>query len=178
MDDAGLIVRILSGDRESFGVLVARYHEDCRRLAARLLGNLDDADDAVQETFLRAFRGLGGYDERERFRAWLYRILVNRCRSLARQRAQRGRRFVSGDADGASEDRGAARIEMRDALQASLITLPESLREAVLLKYGEGLDYHEMARITGASVPALKMRVKRACAALRPRLEGLFDDRA
>jgi RNA polymerase sigma-70 factor (ECF subfamily) len=176
MDDAALIVRILDGDRESFGVLVDRYHEDCRRLATRLLGNRDDAEDAVQETFLRAFRGLGGYRERERFRAWLYRILVNRCRTIAGRRARHEARFVSDpEPDRHAADRPGADGELRDALQAALETLPDPLREAVLLKHGEGLDYEEMSRITGAGVSALKMRVKRACEALRPRLEERFD---
>lgn len=172
MDDAALIVRILDGDRESFGVLVDRYHEDCRRLAARLLGNRDDAADAVQETFIRAFRGLGGYRERERFRSWLYRILVNRCRTIAGRRARHDARFVADPrADGLAVDRSGADAELRDALQGALGALPEPLREAVLLKHGEGLDYQEMSRITGAGVSALKMRVKRGCEALRPRLE-------
>lgn len=176
MDDAALIVRILDGDRESFRVLVDRYHEDCRRLAARLLGNRDDAADAVQETFIRAFRGLGDYREREQFRSWLYRILVNRCRTIALRRARHEARFVSEPlAERQAVDRPGRDGELRDALQAALRDLPESLREAVLLKHGEGLDYREMSRITGVGVSALKMRVKRGCEALRPRLEERRD---
>jgi RNA polymerase sigma-70 factor (ECF subfamily) len=71
----------------------------------------------------------------------------------------------------------AARAEIRDAFQTALETLDPLLREAFLLKHGEGLEYGEMAAITGAGVSALKMRVKRACDALRPRLEEIWRER-
>jgi len=169
MDDAALIARVLGGDREGFDVLVERYHEGCRRYAAHMLGNWDDAEDAVQETFLRAYRSLGRYRERDRFRAWLYRILVNRCRTLASQRARRDGRFVS---DERAMDEAAADGETTSPwlapLLAALGRLPALQREALLLKHGEGLDYQEIAEVTGVSVSALKMRVKRALDTLRP----------
>jgi len=173
MDDAALIARVLSGDREGFTVLVERYHDGCRRFAAHMLGNFDDADDAVQETFLRAYRGLGGYRERDQFRSWLYRILVNRCRTFARQRSRREVRFVSDPRamEEASNDDHAPSPWL-GPLRASLAELPTPQREALLLKHGEGLDYHEIAEITGVSVPALKMRVKRGLDTLRPRLRN------
>jgi RNA polymerase sigma-70 factor (ECF subfamily) len=176
MDDAALIARVLSGDREGFTVLVERYHDGCRRFAAHMLGNLDDADDAVQETFLRAYRALGRYHERDLFRSWLYRILVNRCRTFARQRARRDVRFVN-DVRAMNEapSHDHAPSPWRGALATSLAELPTPQREALLLKHGEGLEYHEMAEITGVSVPALKMRVKRALDTLRPRLRAMSD---
>jgi RNA polymerase sigma-70 factor (ECF subfamily) len=176
MTDATLIARVLGGDLDAFRGVVDRYWGDCARFAYRMLGHRQDAEDALQETFLRAYRGLGRYREREQFRSWLYRILVNRCRTLARQRGRRDHRLVL---DEAALQRAAAEghepdAELRDALQVALARLDDKQREAFLLKHGEGLEYVEMAMVTGASVPALKMRVKRACEAMRPELEAML----
>lgn len=178
MTDAALVARVLGGEREVFSALVERYSDPCTRFAQRLLGNRQDAEDAAQETFLRAYRALGRYHEQDTFRAWLYRILVNQCRSLARRRARYQRRVTS---DGLAVERATAPSlehagDVRDALQHALDRLEPLLREAFLLKYGEGLDYGAMAEITGSGVSALKMRVKRACDALRPELEEIFHD--
>jgi len=179
MTDAELVAKVLEGRAEAFATLVGRYHEGCARLAYRLLGNRQDAEDAIQESLLRAYRSLGRYHDRERFRAWLYRILVNQCRTLGGRRAKRDHRFVHDP--GVEERPGAAaeaeRAELRDAFQVALDGLEPRLREAFLLKHGEGFDYTEIATITGAGVSALKMRVKRACDALRPRLEEELRER-
>ena len=169
MNDAELIARVLDGHPEVFAVLVDRYYEDCTRLSHRMLGNRQDAEDALQETFLRAYRGLGRYREQDAFRAWLYRILINQCRTLAKRRQRRDHHFVHDPEamESAAADAPEPRGEIRDALQVSLDTLEPLLREAFLLKYGEGLDYQQMASITGSGVSALKMRVKRACERLR-----------
>jgi RNA polymerase sigma-70 factor (ECF subfamily) len=176
MTDAELVARVLDGHAADFAVLVERYHADCRRFARHMLGNEQDAEDATQEAFVRAYTGLGRYDERSHFRAWLYRILLNQCRTLARQRGRRDRRFVQdpGLVEGAAAATGEGRGELRDSLAAALAVLEPRMREAFLLKYGEGMEYAEMARITGAGVSALKMRVKRAVAIVRPRLEELL----
>jgi RNA polymerase sigma-70 factor (ECF subfamily) len=152
-----------------------RYYGDCTRFARRMLGNRQDAEDALQETFVHAWRGLGRYREQDAFRGWLYRILVNECRRLAGRRWRQAQRVVH---DEVAMARAPARshdgeLDLRDELQGALARLEPLLREAFLLKHGEGLEYVEMARMTGASVSALKMRVKRACDALRPRLERL-----
>jgi RNA polymerase sigma-70 factor (ECF subfamily) len=173
MDDAALTARMLEGDVEAFAALVDRHYDDMARFACRMLGNSHDAEDAIQETFLSALGALPRYRERGMLRAWLYRILINQCRILLRGRRRR-ERHVTGDGDAesvavAAPSRDA--FDLHDALQLSLNEIPPLLREAFLLKYGEELDYHEMARLTGTSVPALKMRVKRACDALRPMLE-------
>lgn len=172
MTDAELVAKVLEGRAEAFATLVGRYHEGCARLAYHLLGNRQDAEDALQESLLRAYRGLGHYREREMFRAWLYRILVNQCRTLGGRRGLRDRRFVH-DPDAMERPAGDGqerRAEIRDAFQAALDELEPLLREAFLLKHGEGLEYAEISAITGVGVSALKMRVKRACDAMRPRL--------
>ncbi|HXC26221.1 MAG TPA: RNA polymerase sigma factor [Gemmatimonadaceae bacterium] len=184
MIDAALITQIRAGDREAASTLVGRYYDDCWRFAYRMMGDRADAEDVVQETFFRALRGLERYQEQERFRAWLFCILANRCRTMLVQR-RRSLRFVSEDrldriaADSESEieDEEAYPPErLADALQTALARLGSRYREAFLLKHAEGMEYTEMAAITGASISALKMRVKRACEALRPLVEENLRD--
>ncbi len=84
--DGEVVRRVLAGETEAFGILVERYYGDCYRYAYHTAGQREDAEDLVQETFLRAYRGLGRYRDRGQFKAWLFRILVNRCRSAAARR--------------------------------------------------------------------------------------------
>ena len=172
MSDAALVALVLAGDLGAYTPLVGRHYPSCARYARRVLGNAHDAEDVLQETFLLAFRALGRYRERDRFRAWLFRILVNHCRSHARRSARRARRFLHNQqAQPAPEAPSPAEASHHDALQLALDTLDPLLREALLLKYGEELAYEEMAQMTGASISALKMRVKRARDSIRVRLE-------
>ena len=157
-----------------------RYYEQCARYAVRMLGNRDDAEDALQATFLRAYRALGKYQERDKFSAWLYRILVNQCRSLAARRSQRERVFVREEALllNAADDRASTGWSGEDEefVQRVLSELDPLLREAFLLKYIEELSYEEMSALTGVGVSALKMRVKRASDRLRERWERIKHD--
>jgi RNA polymerase sigma-70 factor, ECF subfamily len=87
MTDRIIIQRVLDGDVEAFSGLVDRHYARCARIAVRIVGNREDAEEAIQDAFLRAFKALGDYEDRERFSAWLTRILVNQCRTvLARPR--------------------------------------------------------------------------------------------
>ena len=178
MSDAAYVQRVLNGDADAFTKLVDRYYERCSRFAVRILGNRDDAEDALQATFLRAYRSLGKYQERDRFSAWLYRILVNQCRSLASRRSQRERVFVREEAAlmNAADRRQGWTGEDEEFVQRILAELDPLLREAFVLKYIEELSYEEMSTATGVGVSALKMRVKRACDRLRARWEHIRND--
>ena len=169
VSDQAIVRRVLDGDPEAFGVLVERYHERCTRLATHILGSREDAEDAVQETFLRAYRSLASYEDRDRFGAWIVRILVNQCRTAM---ARRRRQMPVGDWDWAAapdgvEEHPADRAALREELERALAALEPEQREAVVLKFAEELTYDEIATATGASVSALKMRVQRACRRLR-----------
>ncbi|GJG89237.1 hypothetical protein tb265_44180 [Gemmatimonadetes bacterium T265] len=171
-DDATIVRRVLAGDGEAFGVLVDRHYDRCLRLAVHLLGDRADAEDAVQEALLRAYRHLGRYREEDRFAAWLTRILVNQCRTTRARRPGP----VPADLDWGTEDglteHPADGAALRDELAYVLRALPADQREAVVLRYADDLTYDEMARATGATVGALKMRVRRACDRLRALLSG------
>ena len=172
--DAALVQRVLEGDVEAFALLVERHHERCLRIATRLLGSVEDAEETVQDAFVRAYRALGRYEEREQFAPWLTRILVNRCRTAIGRRVRYGKTFVEDEhaLDSAVTRDGADGGMWRAEVERALAALPHEQREAFVLKHVEELEYEAIAEITGAGISALKMRVKRARERLRALLEG------
>ena len=166
--DGALVRRVLDGDLEAFAGLVARHRDRGLRFAASMLGDAAEAEEALQDAFVRAYRSLRSCREPDRFGAWLLQILVNRCRTRAGRFQRRNRLFVRDDAalERAAAPAGGSR-EWREEIERALARLDPLQREAFVLKHVEGLEYEEMTRLTGARVPALKMRVKRACDRLR-----------
>jgi RNA polymerase sigma-70 factor (ECF subfamily) len=142
-----------------------------------MLGNREDAEEVVQDTFVRAYRSLARCDDPERFGSWLFTILVNRCRTSGARATRRGRTFVNDEtlALGAAEDAAAERIAWREEIDRALERLDVDQREAFLLKHVEELSYEEMSEMTGVGVSALKMRVKRACDRLREMLQEVYS---
>ena len=169
---------VLAGDVECFTALVHRHRDAYTRFGVRMLGSRADADDVLQLAFLRAFRGLRGCREPERFGAWLYQIVVNECRTFATRRGRREQRFVHDEAalEHAAADGPQDGDALREEIQRALDRLVPEQREAFVLKHVEELSYEEMAEITGVGVSALKMRVKRACDRLREILEEVHHD--
>ena len=174
MTDSALVRAALNGDDRAFTTLVDRHAPACLRFARRMLGEMADAEDAAQETFLRAFNALRSYDASTPFRTWLFAILVNRCRTSLLRRSRRERRIVSEtiQVDRAASDDQARAFEFREEIAWALGALPAEQREAFLLKHVEDLSYDEMVVVTGAGASALRMRVKRAC----DRLQLLLDE--
>jgi RNA polymerase sigma-70 factor, ECF subfamily len=171
MDESAAIRRVLDGDVEAFSGLVHAYHGRCSGYALRMLRNRESAEDVVQETFVRAFRGLKGYDHRNRFAAWLFRILVNRCHSAARSGARQGRQARVEDLPSQLEPQVDPQdFVTRAAVESALDRLAPEQREAFILRHVEQLSYEEMRTVTGAGISALKMRVARACENLRKEL--------
>ena len=175
--DAVIVDRVLRGDVEAYRTLVERYRDRYARYALHMLGNREDAEEALQDAFTRAYRSLGRCDEPERFAAWLFRILVNRCRTVGARRGRRGRTFVvdEGALLAAAVDHPADRGAWREEIERALQRLRPEQREAFLLKYVEDLGYDEMSRLTGVGVSALKMRVMRACDRLRELLSEVHS---
>ena len=177
--DAEVVRRVLAGDADAYALLVERYWDRYARYAVHMVGSREDAEEALQDAFLRAYHALGRYEERERFGGWLLRIVVNECRTVSARRRRRDHRFpdlapeawTAAEAECAAEH-PAERAALREELDRALARLPREQREALLLKYTEGLSYDEIAAVTGAGTSALKMRVKRACERLREILVG------
>ena len=164
LSDAELVRRVRAGDIGAYGVLVSRYRDRLGRYAVHMIGDREDAEEALQDSFVRAYRSLARCDDPARFGAWLYGILVNRCRTTGARAARRRRMFVN-DAhalNGASHGDLGDRLDRSDAVDRALARLAPEYREAFLLKHVDDLDYAQIAELTGAGVSALKMRVKRA----------------
>src|SRR5213593_4766744 len=109
--DAALVRRVQTGDTGAYADLVARYRDRLGRYALHMLGNREDAEEVLQDAFVRAYRSLARCDNPDRFGAWLYGILVNRCRTAGARAARRGRVFVRDDAalNGAAHQSAAGR---------------------------------------------------------------------
>jgi len=140
-----------------------------------MLRNPDEAEDMVQDTFVRLYRALPRYEERQRFESWLFQILGNCCRTANTVQHRETRRTIADENAvlhlAADDDTArAAESAWSDTVRRALAELPEYNREIFLLHYIEGFSYEEIARMTGVRQSALKMRVKRASDALRSRL--------
>ena len=176
ISDAAVVSRIRDGESEAYSVLFERYHARCARLALRLLGDPDEAADAVQDAFIRAYLSLDSYQERDRFGSWLLCIVANRCRSAAagaRRRTTTATEWVRAQQETASTDKvREGDHALAHQIDNALESLPASTRSVVLSKYGDGLTYEEISADTGVAVSALKMRVARGSAQLRRSLIG------
>jgi RNA polymerase sigma-70 factor (ECF subfamily) len=163
-----LVAAAQRGDVRAFAELVDTYYARCLRFAMHMLANRGDAEEAVQDTFVRVYRALPGYEERESFEPWLFRILANRCRSAGARERRRSAFVEFGEVPDRANDRGHDEsIAWREEIARALASLPPEQREAFLMRHVEDLTYDDMAVATGAGISALKMRVKRACDALR-----------
>jgi RNA polymerase sigma-70 factor (ECF subfamily) len=168
--DAELVQRVRQGDLDAYGLLMVRYRLRFGRYAFHLLGNESDAEEALQDAFFLAYRSIGRCREPDRFGAWLFRILVNRCRTAAVRRGREVARrapLEAADKMGIGVAHPVETVISREEIQRALDALVPEQREAFLLKYVEELSYEEMVELTGAGESALKMRVKRACERLR-----------
>jgi RNA polymerase sigma-70 factor (ECF subfamily) len=170
--ERSILVRAAQGgDVRAFASLVDAYYARCLRFALHMLSSQADAEEAVQDTFVRVYRALPTYVEQESFEPWLFRILANRCRSAGARERRRAEFVEYGDVpDRPSEGRHDMAIAWREEINLALAELPTDQREAFLMRHVEDLSYEDMAVATGAGISALKMRVKRACDSLRVRL--------
>src|SRR5437660_8322774 len=133
-----VVRRVLGGDPAAYATLVARYRDRLARYAVHMLGNREDAEEALQDAFVRAYRSLARCDDPARFGAWLYGILVNRCRTTGARAARRRRMFVR-DAQALDEahTEQADRLDWSDAVDRAVARLAPDYREAFLLKHVE-----------------------------------------
>jgi RNA polymerase sigma-70 factor (ECF subfamily) len=177
-DERSWLDRARAGDKAAFGMLVRQHQRRVHRLAVQLTGNSGDADDVVQETFLRAYRAIDRFDGRAEMFTWLYRICVNVALNLRRQR-----RRVVADLDdprvpepresGADPATRAEEAQSYARLAAALDGLSESLRVTMVLACVEQLPYKDIAGVLGCSEGTVAWRVHEARRRLR---ESLPDD--
>ena len=170
--DSEIVGQVLAGDTEAYGVLVERYRVELGRIAEAMLGDGDVAADVLQEAFISAYQSLGRCRDPERFKAWLYQIVRNRCRDVLRRRPHVTLDSVEVAAR-ETADMPLAESELAGLLEQAMEALTVEQREAFVLKEIEGRSYQEMTELLATRVDALRMRVMRARDVLRKRLGGV-----
>ena len=175
--DNDLVERVRGGDDEAFRVLVERHSRAIYRAAYRITGNAADADDVVQEAFLRAYRAAGSFDARASYTTWLHRIAINCALDLIDSRKRRDQR-INDDHDlsliathDASPDRIVLGSEMQRAIAAAMSGLTGNERTAFVLRHFEGMPLEEIGQILGTRLNATKNTVFRAVKKLRQQLQ-------
>jgi RNA polymerase sigma-70 factor (ECF subfamily) len=180
-----LAARAAMGDREAFDALVLRYQAQIFRLARILArGDLRDAEDLAQETFIRAYRGMGRFRQDSTFRTWLHRIALNVIWSHLSRRRQRAPHVGLEPSDedagpGAAHEPASPPDDVevalirRQVIDRALATLSTDARLAITLRDIQGLEYQEIATITGVPIGTVESRIFRARRRLRPLLEPL-----
>ncbi len=178
--DEELVEACQDGESSAFDLLVARWEDKIRGAAYRILGSEDEARDAAQEAFLKAYRALPGFKREAQFSSWLYRIAVNLCRDRLRRR--KGKNLVSLEALEeigpvlASREPGAQdlveQLDVRRAVRQAIAELSEEQREVVILKEYQGLTFLEIAQALELPVSTVKTRLYRGLGQLRLRLES------
>lgn len=177
-----LAVRAAAGDRVAFEALVLRYQSRVYRLVRILSGDVPDAEDLTQETFIRAYRAIGQFRRDSTFRTWLHRIAVNATWShLARRRQGVSLVALESDSDVAVAVADVAACDgdletaliRRQAIDRALATLSTEARLVITLRDIQGLEYQEIATITGVPIGTVESRLFRARRRLRPLLEPL-----
>ena len=176
--DAELAAAGGQGDAAAFGELVLRHQDRAFNLAFRLTGSREDAADAVQEAFLKAYRGLPSFRRQSSFYTWLFRIVVNEVRSRRRSGASRLSGFSLDAADppaglrsnGPDPSEQASLAERRQIVEEALRSLEFDQRAIIALRDIEGRDYAEIAEVLGCPQGTVKSRLHRARMALKDAL--------
>lgn len=175
--DTELVERIRTGDEDAFRILVERHSRPIYRAAYRITSNAADADDVVQETFLRAYRALASFDARASFATWLHRIAINCALDLIDSRRRREGRISDGEdlalvaSHDASPDRIVLGSEMQAAIARAMSDLTGNERTAFVLRHFEGMPLEEIGEILGTRLNATKNTVFRAVRKLRQQLQ-------
>jgi RNA polymerase sigma-70 factor, ECF subfamily len=159
-----LLERAISGDVSAFEQIILRYERRVFSLAWRLLGRPEDAQDASQEVFLRAFRYLHRFDRRRPFEPWLMKMTVNVCHDLSRKRHAQPQGVINPDVLQAAGDphHELHTEQQRTILYKALQELPEKERAAIVLRDIEGLSTAEVAEILGSSEATVRSQISSA----------------
>jgi RNA polymerase sigma-70 factor (ECF subfamily) len=174
-EETAWVEQALAGDQQAYGRLVERYSGAVFNLAYRMLGSAQDAEDAAQEIFLKAYLRLESYDRQRKFSTWLLTVASNYCIDRIRRR-----RFAWVTLDdvafslpsaGPGPERSALEREQREAVQLAIQALPENYRLVTVLRYWNDLSYNEIAEVTGLSEATVKTRLHRARKMLAEQLD-------
>ncbi len=186
-DDLFLVERVLAGDRRAFETLVRKHERRVFRVTLAVLGNVEDAEEAMQDTFVKAYRHIGQFRRESRFTTWLTRIAVNE----ALQKRQARKNTVSLDEAAEADvkvlphrsqqwhedpEKLYGKQEVRMMVEDAIRSLPPIYRETFVLRDVEGLRAEEAAEILGLTLPAIKSRLLRARLLMREALAARLEE--
>ncbi len=182
--DAEIIAEVLSGNKNAYAELVLRHQDTIRRYCLGIFGSGGGADDAAQEVFIKAYRGLSSFKEKSAFGTWLYRIAINHCRDLLRKKSRRKEASLNqmqeelGDAFNVhiSQAPTQSSFAARELAEKMLALVSEPSRAILILREVEGLSYEEMTSVLNCSLDAVKSRLKRARQEIEEKTRHLFQD--
>lgn len=171
-EDLDLITRTVAGEREAFNELVIKYQRPLYSLLFRMVSNHEDAADLLQKTFVKAFTGLDGFEQRSTFKTWLYQIAINLAKNVYRDRSRA--EYVSIDNVVIRRNpktlEGLIAKESRQQLRQALTGLPEKQRITLLLRIQENKKFEEIAGIMKCSLGTAKANYHHAVQKLKARM--------
>ncbi len=179
--DQEIIERVLAGDKNAFSELVARHKDRAMTLAIRILKDRQEAEEALQDAFLRAYNALGRFEWRSSFATWFYRIVFNVCSTALSKRSGEIHVSLSENeeemkrevpADDPLPDVQLESSDIREAVLEEIDRLPPSYSSVVTLFFLQELSYEEIVHVTGMPLGTVKARLFRARVILQKALEG------
>ena len=186
--DQILVERVQQGDKQAFGLLVAKYQRRLMRLIARLVRDPAEVEDVAQEAFIKAYRALPGFRGESAFYTWLYRIGINTAKNYLVSKGRRAPTTTEFDSEEAeNHDDGE---QLRDnntperllmskqigaTVNAAMEALPEDLKNAIVLREIDGMSYEEIAQIMDCPIGTVRSRIFRAREAISEKLKPLLD---
>ena len=185
--DDVLVRRVQAGNTEAFEELVRRYERKVYNITYRLMGNEQDASEALQDAFMRAYRFIGKFQFKSSFFTWLYRIATNVSLSKLRKREKVETVSIDQPVNEAGDlpfeipdlkygpEKLMKQRELRAAIQKAVEELPEDYRSVVVLRDLEGLSNEEVSKVLKLSVAAVKSRLHRGRLVLREKLASYMD---
>lgn len=188
--DLDLVQRVKNGDKEAFNLLVLKYQRKVGRLVRRLVNNSDEADDVVQDAFIKAYRALPQFRGDSAFYTWLYRIAVNTAKNHLVSRGKRPislSELTSNDPEQESFEPADVTVDsntpeaelmsrqVAEAVNRSVAALPEELRTALCLREIDGLSYEEIAEAMNCPIGTVRSRIFRAREAVAAELRPLLN---
>ena len=186
--DQQLVERVQRGDKQAFGLLVAKYQRKLARLLSRLIRDPAEVEDIAQETFIKAYRALPSFRGDSAFYTWLYRIGINTAKNFLVSQGRRAPTTTDFDSEEAEtfEDGDQLRDintperlmmtrQIGDTVNAAMEALPEELKTAIVLREIEGLSYEEIATIMDCPIGTVRSRIFRAREAISEKLKPLLD---
>jgi RNA polymerase sigma-70 factor (ECF subfamily) len=193
-DEKTVVERAQNGDMGAFDTLIQRYQDQVYSVAYRLVGNEDDAADVAQEVFLAFFRYIGSYRGDSKLSTWLYRITVNMAKNLWSRQKRQGYEVTESLDDPRDDDpdspapvemladpapnprHRAAGSEIVGVIERKLQEIEPEFREAIVLRFIEGLSYEEIAEVTKEPLGTVKSRIFRARKALKDRMKDYLKE--